>query len=400
MKRKNHYELRAGVFVLVAVLVFTAGVFLLGKKSALFVPTTNLFVRFKDINGLVVGSPVRLAGLEIGAVSAISFPADLHKKEAMVRLSVRSAYMGRIRADSVAIIDSNGLLGDKIVNISLGDPSAGTLKDGATLATGETLTFERLSETLHEAIASAKGVTDEAQLFLRTMRERDVQGDVSRITSSMANVLAKIESGDGVAHRLIYEQRDAEELKAALADLRSTATKANRAMGAVESIVTEVERGDGSLHALVYGDDAKKTVAELAVASQEIASVAREIREGNGLVHTLIYDDGSAKIVADLEQLSATLNRIVQDVDKGRGTLGGLVRDPTVYEDLKSSLATVERNLLFKALVRFTIEQEKLRRVDDASTVQRPASREPSPPAQDAHESAASRVSNHSVPEP
>ena len=70
--------------------------------------------------------------------------------------------------------------------------------------------------------------------------------------------------------------------------------------------------------------------------------------------------------------MSAVLNRIVQDVDKGRGTLGGLLRDPTVYEDLKTVLGNVKRNTLFKALVRFTMENEQLRRAEDAPEVAAP----------------------------
>jgi phospholipid/cholesterol/gamma-HCH transport system substrate-binding protein len=68
--------------------------------------------------------------------------------------------------------------------------------------------------------------------------------------------------------------------------------------------------------------------------------------------------------------MATTLNRMVQDVDQGRGSLGGLLRDPTVYEDLKSVLGNVKRNVLFKALIRFTTEQEQLRRVDKAPTVE------------------------------
>jgi phospholipid/cholesterol/gamma-HCH transport system substrate-binding protein len=65
-------------------------------------------------------------------------------------------------------------------------------------------------------------------------------------------------------------------------------------------------------------------------------------------------------------QRFATLNRVVQDIDRGRGTIGGLVRDPTVYEDLKTTLGNVQRNVLFKALIRFTMENDGLRRAERA----------------------------------
>src|SRR5690606_22082512 len=107
---KKSDELRAGLFVLVGVLVFTAAIFLLGQKSALFTRNTRLYVAFPDISGLAVGAPVRLSGLEVGTVDKISFSSDPREGKTRVRLTVQTRYMSRIRADSRAFIDSAGLL--------------------------------------------------------------------------------------------------------------------------------------------------------------------------------------------------------------------------------------------------------------------------------------------------
>jgi phospholipid/cholesterol/gamma-HCH transport system substrate-binding protein len=101
-------------------------------------------------------------------------------------------------------------------------------------------------------------------------------------------------------------------------------------------------------------------------AAQSIHQLSDELQNGSGALHSLIYEDGSANFVRDLNQMSATLNGIVQDIERGRGTVGGLVRDPTVYEDLKTILGNVERNVVFKALVRFTMEKDHLRRTEAA----------------------------------
>ena len=155
-------------------------------------------------------------------------------------------------------------------------------------------------------------------------------------------------------------------------EARGVAEKANRAMGRIDSVVAEIEKGDGSLHQLVYEADLGKAIAQLGVAATEIEAVVREVREGNGLVHTLIYDRGQADVVRELGEMSTTLNRMVQEIDKGRGTLGALVKDPSVNEDLKTLLGNIQRNVLFKALVRFTIEEEGLRRAEEAPRVMTP----------------------------
>jgi phospholipid/cholesterol/gamma-HCH transport system substrate-binding protein len=348
-------QIRAGVFVLLGVLLLGLSVYVLGKKSALFVPTDELFVTFRQVNGLVVGAPVRLAGLEIGSVTAISFPEDLGDKRARIRLVVRSQYMERIRADSRAVIDTNGLLGDKIINISLGDPSFPPLHDGSTLQAGETLSFEALATSLNEAIG--------------TVTDGPIQGDLARISSSLANVLEEVQNGNGSLHQLIYDDRHAREFELTLIQARSLAARASLAMGRIDGVLAEVQEGDGGLHQMVYGPIAANVAGELATAAHEIGAVAREVRVGSGLAHTIIYDDDAANLVEQLEQLASSLNRIVADVERGRGTLGGLITDPTVYEDLKSVLGNVQRNVLFKALIRATIENDGLRRADQAPSV-------------------------------
>src|SRR4051812_28504100 len=129
MKIHHGDTLRAGVFVLLGVIVFTFAIFALGQKSGLFTRRTTLYVSFSDISGMTVGTPVRLAGLEVGSVAELSFPAELDQKRTLVRLVVQTKYMNRIREDSRAFIGSNGLLGDKIVNISMGDPRSPRLAD-------------------------------------------------------------------------------------------------------------------------------------------------------------------------------------------------------------------------------------------------------------------------------
>lgn len=374
MKRGSQAEqIRAGIFVAIGIVVFIVAIFMLGKKSALFGATDRLVVELADVNGLSVGAPVRLAGLDVGTVGGIAFPNDLNDKLARVQLMVRSEYMDRIRTDSRAIIDSNGLLGDKIINISMGDPSFPQLEDGATIEGGETLTFEALSQAVHSAISSVDLVAKEAELFFGGMREGHVQEDVKRITTSVANILNEIETGRGSVHRLVYEPRYAQELEATIGHARGIAASLERAMARVDGVLREVERGKGGVHQLIYGTTTTDAVKELTAAAKEIAAMVREVREGNGILHTVIYEEDRANFIRELDELSATLNRMVQEIDQGRGTVGGLIKDPTVYEDFKTVLGNVERNVLFKSLIRFTIERDDLRRADEAPRVTLPA---------------------------
>src|SRR5690349_6633235 len=129
--------------------------------------------------------------------------------------------------------------------------------------------------------------------------------------------------------------------------------------GAIESIdrsLAAVEHGDGMVHELIYGESGKATIRDLQNAAAELAAAVRQVREGNGFLHSLLYEPDNARALNELNQAATRLNHIMAEIEKGRGTLGGLIVDPTVYEDLKKILGNVERNVLLKALIRFTIK--------------------------------------------
>jgi phospholipid/cholesterol/gamma-HCH transport system substrate-binding protein len=141
----------------------------------------------------------------------------------------------------------------------------------------------------------------------------------------------------------------------------------------IDRTVAEIEKGDGLMHELVYGESGKQMIADLQASTAQIAEVIREVREGNGLLHRLVYEEEDARILAELNQAATRVNRIIANIERGRGTLGGLVVDPSVYEDLKTILGNVERNVLLKALIRFTIKEGDIERPADfpAAPVQR-----------------------------
>jgi len=252
------------------------------------------------------------------------------------------------------------------VNISLGSKAAPQVQEGATLPPGRSVSFDALAENLDRAVKSVEGITQSLETIVHDERTLRVQDDVSRITSSMANILDEVERGQGLLHRLLYDPKYADQAGAILQEARGIAATAHRAVSRVEHVLGEVESGEGSLHEVIYGKTGKEALTELTSAAREIDAVVHEVRDGKGVLHKLVYDEGQTRFLDDLNAMSAALNRVAQDVDKGRGTLGGLVKDPTVYEDLKTVLGNVKRNVVFKALIRYTQEKDNLRKAEDA----------------------------------
>jgi phospholipid/cholesterol/gamma-HCH transport system substrate-binding protein len=355
-------NLRVGIFLAVAVVAMAIAVFMVGEKSGLFEGKTEVYTHFADINGLVEGAPVRLAGLDVGTVTEIRFPEALEHRKARVTLSIKSRYMRRIRADSVAFIDSKGLLGDKLINISLGGAGAAEVPDGGTLPTKTAASIEQLSGKLEEAIEGVAKVAKSADQAIQEISSEQVRNDIGRIAASVANIFEAIEKGDGLAHELIFDGSYDTELRGVLGDARGALSDLRAAIARVDRTVASVEHGDGLAHELFYGAKGKQAIADVSQSAADVSAMIKQARDGDGLLHALVYDPENAKAVTELKQASERINRIVAEVEKGRGTIGALMTDPSVYEDLKTVLGNVERNVLLKSLIRFTIKEGDIER--------------------------------------
>lgn len=362
MSNERQTAIRVGVYVALGVTVLIGAVFVLGSQGGLFTRKSELYTYFDDINGLVVGAPVRLAGLDVGRVSQITFPEDLAERQAQVELSIQDSFMPRLRSDSSAFIDSKGLLGDKLINLSIGSPDKPALKDGDTIEPRKAVTIEQLTKKVDEAVSSITHVTDQAGVVLEAFAAEQTKADMQRVVHSFAAIMEGVEKGDGVAHRLIYDERYADDVAGLLGEAHGSMSALRSAIERVQAVAAEVQSGHGTLHELIYGKTGAAALADLQTAAAELTQLMRAVRSEPGLLHQLIYDDQTGDMLKEWNEISARVNRLSRDVEQGRGTVGGLLVDPSVYEDLKTVLGNIERNVVFKALVRYTIKQDDIQR--------------------------------------
>jgi phospholipid/cholesterol/gamma-HCH transport system substrate-binding protein len=350
-------ELRVGIFVTAALVVGGAIVFVIGNRSAMFASKVEYYAVFEEVSGLRGGSPVRIAGIDVGSVSDVEFQRDGRIR---VNIEVREDSAQFVRRGSTASIGSKGLLGDQLINLTVGE--------GEQLPAGEEIPISEdslLTSFLGDTGEQAEGVVANANRItgsLATLLEDPaVQTDVREIVHNMAGLTRMAAEEDGTVNRLFTDPAMANDVQGAVRSIGGAGGELERTLASVRRIVGEVEHGDGTAHELIYGREGVQLIGSLATAAGEVATILRDIRTGDNNANAILYGDDAGNLIENLTAMSADLRVVVGDVRAGRGTIGGLLMDPSIYEDIKRLVGNLERNEILRSLVRYSIREDEAR---------------------------------------
>ena len=356
MERDRRLELKVGAFVLAALAGFVTMIVVLGSEDSLFERTYVLHTKFGDVGGLRVGAAVFVAGMDCGLVHSVEFPTKLSDATVHVHLSLRESCRERVRGDSIASISSQGLLGDKLIALTVGSEGTNVMEEGSWLESTDPTELTDFLDDGRDIVARVKSITIKIDDALGSADGRGAGMSVLGILESVRNILAEAESGDGLIHALVYDKTLSRRLGATLASVDTTTDD-------LAAIMREVREGDGAIHNLVYEDkitgELSKLVTSLGTTGKRIDELVQEIQEGEGLIHDLVYTDEGQSVLADLKDVSADIKDLVAAVKRGEGTVGGLLVDPTIYQDVKTLLGKAQRNKILKAYVRDTLRRNE-----------------------------------------
>lgn len=348
-------ELKVGIFVTAALLVGGILVFIIGNRSAMFASKVEYEAVFDSVDGLRAGSPVRIAGIDVGTVEGVTFGED---GQIHVRVEVREDSSAFVREGSTAAIGSKGLLGDQLMDISIGEGEQ--LPPGSVIPTrDESMLQSFLGETGRDAEGVVRNVNRASEGLATTLGDPAVQQDIRDIVHNLNEITRLAQEEDGTVRRLLTDPEMADDVQAGLRGLSQTSTELNRTVRSVRRIVTEVERGDGTAHQIIYGEQGAQLLASLALAAGEIATILRDVRTGDNNAHQLLYGEEAGDLITNLTLASADIRAITADVRAGRGTIGGLLVDPSIYEDVKRLVGNLERNEILRSLVRYSIREDR-----------------------------------------
>jgi phospholipid/cholesterol/gamma-HCH transport system substrate-binding protein len=179
---------RLGLFMLTTMAIFAAGVFLVGRQESKFGSNYRIRSDFQNVAGLNEGADVRVGGIRKGTVRSIRLPKTPEGK-VVVSMDLAKETQDIVKRDSVASIQSEGLLGDKFVEVSFGSVDAPKLKGGETIESQPPFDVSDLFHKASQLLDTGQGALE----------------NIQAATGNLDTITAKINTGQGTAGKLIND---------------------------------------------------------------------------------------------------------------------------------------------------------------------------------------------------
>ena len=304
-------EAKVGLFVLVGLIILGYMSFQVGKQTFGWKKGYTVDVVFDSAAGLVRDAPVKIAGVEIGRVESIT----LKDGKALVRLRVGANV--KLEKDVIAAVKSQGILGDKYVEISPGTHGSAVLAPG-------------------EQIAKTERPTDIDRLLHQIGLIAD---DIRGVTSSLNRVLAG-QAGEEAIRSILKNAKDFTQnlntvivsneaaLRAALENTRQLTGNLNRIVTKNDENVTQVM------------DSLKTASLEMEKTFATLSEITGGVNRGEGTLGQLIKDKTT---VDKLNKTLTSLQEVTEKINEGRGSIGKLINDDETVRNLNEGLAGISR---------------------------------------------------------
>ena len=345
MEDSRRLSLMVGTFFIVTLVSLAVAVLTLSSESGLFVSYYKIHANFDDVQGLLPGAPVWMAGKEIGRIDEVEFTEFGSERPIHVAMRINRGIQTRVRSDSVATIGTIGVLGDSYIEIRPGSPDGSVLIDGEKInAVSPTNIYAALAQGT-DALANVSELARNLNLVVSDVREEGVVAKAASAVSAVSNIILEVENGNGMLHGLVYDGGDGDGV-----------ASIERSLASIESILNEVESGNGMLNSLIYAEDTTG-VADIQESLDSLSDILLEVKNGDGLLHALIYDEESGRLSDEAVAAVTRLNSVLKKIEEGEGTLGLLVSDPSLYEDMTMLFGGAQRSVVLRTLVRMATDE-------------------------------------------
>jgi phospholipid/cholesterol/gamma-HCH transport system substrate-binding protein len=312
-------ELKFGLIAVFALVMSGLLIFAVGGGGGFFWQNYPLKVQFPNVSGLMSGSPVRVAGVEVGSVTDV----ELVPNGAEVSFNVIDDMRPLITDRSTAKIGSISLLGEGAVDIEAA-PGGTPLPDWGYVKTGTPApTIAELTEQ------AGAGINDVTKLMAdlragkgtvgKLLTDESLYRQFDSLLAAADRVAQSVAAGKGTMGKLANDPKVYDELNASVANLNA--------------ITAKLRNGEGSLGQLLNDPALAKS---LNATSTNIEGLTGRLNRGEGTAGKLLTDDALYK---RMDSLTARLDTVLQNLNNGQGTAGQLLHDKQLYENMNQTVS-------------------------------------------------------------
>lgn len=284
MKASNNIQL--GFFVLAGLLFLLAALYLIGKNRNLFDQTFEVNATFYNVNGLMKGNNVRFSGIDVGTIKRVEIISDTSVK---VTMAIEKSVHPFIKRNSLAAVGTDGLMGNKLVNISNGStPSSEIIKEGDMLVTIKPIetsdmlrTLDQTNLNLYEITNDLKKITQKLNnnnslwsILMDTTVAQNVKQSISSIrltarntttfTNDLNALLKDMKDGKGLAGSILRDSTISAKFKTSIQQLHDASEKAYQVTNDIKQLTEKIKKGEGGAGILLsdsaFAIDLKKSM--------------------------------------------------------------------------------------------------------------------------------------------
>lgn len=281
-----------GLLVIAGLFLFILTLYLIGKNQHLFGSNFELRVRFSNVNGLLKGNNVRFSGIQAGTVHRIRIIDDTTIEVSLLIDKAMAPYIDR---KAVAAIGTEGLIGNKVVNITPSRTKAPPVVEGDLLASRVVVDTDAMLETLQ--------------------RTND---NIADISGQLKNTVRRID-GSAALWRLLGDEGIATSVRSSLDHIYRASVNADAVTADLRTVISHVRSGQGSAGSLLmdttFATGLNQAMATIRAAGDKAADLA--------------------------DQLNRTVQVIDQNINNGKGTVNALLNDSVMAVRLNASIENI-----------------------------------------------------------
>lgn len=294
MAKKITNNVKLGVFVLAGLVIMIFALYMIGKDTNMFGSNYTLKVRFENVHGLTSGNNVRYAGIQVGTVKKVMILSDTLIEVSMLIDTKMEKY---IHKTDIVSMSTDGLMGNRILNITPAKDGSALAEDGDLLITKKSVSTDDMMETLDKTNRNIADVSEGLKIT------------VSRINNSSA------------LWKLLDETTLPDNLRASAVSIRQATARADNMVNDLHSIINDVKNGKGSLGAILTDTSIAQNLNQAMVKIQQVGDHADELAN----------------------ELTKLAEGLKQDINSGKGPAHAILKDSALVTKLNNSISNIEK---------------------------------------------------------